>query len=339
MSSEINLFITMSDGTVRKVTISDKKPIGALFEQLIELEGRPVYSLFKDGKEIPRSREMIKYVPLKNGDTLTEGQTASTGNIPISAYRNTFLRKQVQLGHIKEDAVMEVKIIDIHGNVVLLLLKKTDTVNDLKASVSELLHRSVNEFIVNKNVYVGWSGDMKNSLSRVYDSSQKLVDFGVSDETILQEVLKPETVQEIEKKRRDEEELKRKQEEARRQREEAQRKTDEEYRKQYEDYMRQQRRAHAPPVREVSKEATCKQMLDREGIVDKITFLKWAIANHPDKFPAASPEEIQGITERFQIISACADLLGIKNIKTAKKGGKRTRKGKKQSRRGWSRKN
>lgn len=350
----------MADGTVRKVTISDKKPIGALFEAIIEQEGRPIYSLFKGGVEIPRSREMIKYVPLKNGDTLTEGAVGKPKNIPLASYKNSILRSQVKRGLVKAEDVMEVKIMSRDGRVILVLVKKTATVNDLKMAASELLGREVKELVFRFReagtgiVYLGWSGTMQNSLSRVYNGNLPLTSFDVTDETILDEVPLPKTIQEIEKERRDKEERERQEQKLR---EEAARREEEEFRRYLEEQERQRklreeeyrrfqdywRRQHEPreepaPPRENSKEEKCRKLLAREGIVDKSTFLRWALGNHPDKFSSVPSDEKERITEKFQVVNACVDLLNIKSIKS-KDGGRRTRKGKKRVRRGRSRKN
>lgn len=388
MSSEINLFVTLSDGTVRKVTISDKKPIGALFETLIELEGRPVYSLFKDGVEIPRSREMIKYVPLKNGNALTEGTGAKGKNIPLSSYQNSILRSQLKRGIVSEEDVMEIMILTKDGSI-LVLVRKTATVDDLKTAASELLRREIKELVLQvresgkiSGTFLGWSGNIRNSLERVYMGNTPLSSLDVTDQSILNEVRLPKTIQEIEKEKRDQEERERLEKE---QREEAARREEEYWRRQreesarrYEEYVRQEREAAerearrrreqakaaetnqkfrdwakwaenwarqsqrerearegAPPPIELTKEERCRRVLDAEGIKDKASFLRWALANHPDKVSANTPEEKARITEKFQVINACVDLLGIKS----KKGGRRTRKGKKQNRRGRSRKN
>jgi hypothetical protein len=332
----------MADGTVRKITISDKKPIGALFEAIIEQEGRAVYSLFKGGIEIPRSREMIKYVPLKNGDVLSEGAEVKTKNIPIASYQDSILRSQVKRGIVKQEDVMEIKIISRDGKVILVLVKRTATVNDLKKAVSELLGREVKELVFRFRepgtgiVYLGWSGTMQNSLSRVYNGNLPLTNFDVVDQTILDEVLLPKTIQEIEKERRDKEERERQEKKLR---EEAARREEEEYRR-YQEYWRRQHepREEPAPPRENSKEEKCRKLLAREGIVDKSTFLRWALGNHPDKFSSVPSDEKERITEKFQVVNACVDLLNIKSIKS-KDGGRRTRKGKKRVRRGRSRKN
>ncbi len=242
MSGDIKLTIIFQDGRYEQVSISEKKPIGALFEKLVEMEGRPIYSLYKDGVEIPKSREMIKYVPLKNGDKLTEGGPKMTNsgmkNMSIHSYQNSILRKKVQLGTIPRENVLELRFTtDTHFAPIDVMVLKTATVDDLKVSISEILQRAVGEIAFygeEGKLPLGWSGDLRNN-SRSYDGSQKLGDLGVEDrKTILKEFRLPKTKQNI---LREKEAYERK--EAAKQ--EAQRKAAEAAAKEQEEFLRRQK--------------------------------------------------------------------------------------------------
>jgi hypothetical protein len=360
MSDKINLFITMTDGSIQKLTISPTKPIGLVYEELSYMVDRPVFSLMKEGKEIQKQGVMIKYVPLKNGDTLTEG--IGEKNMSMLAKQNAILRKKVREGIVPIEDIVEVKIYPLWEDPIFVMVKNTATVDTLKDVISGLINRPIEELILDRGgeIYLGWVGEMTNNTSRVYNGSQTLESLGVRGNTmILREAHRPITRKEIEaekkalERKKAAEDLHRRREEARyqaykqqeREAEEAmfeaykQQQREEEARKrahrQYEEDMRKEaerrKRASEKAVPSVTPHEICKLFLEKEGIVDRKTYLAWMLINHSDKTTAHTPED----EEKVKRVNACVDLLKIKNIR----GGRKTRKGKKQSHRRHSRKN
>ncbi len=349
MSGEIKITIIFQDGRYEQVSISDKKPIGALFEKLVEMEGRPIYSLYKNGTEIPKSREMIKYVPLKNGDKLTEGgpKMAPSGikNLSIHSYQNSILRKKVQLGTIPRENVLELRFTtESHFAPMDVMVLKTATVDDLKVSISEILQRPVGEIAFygeEGKLPLGWSGDLKNN-SRSYNGSQKLVELGIEDgKTILKEFHLPKTKQNILREKEAMERKAREFQEAQRRFAEQRKKEEEERDRAYREYIEQERkRAEAERERmrkeEEARKASssrppvvkksCEQRLHELGITSKKEFKKWTHKGHPNR---------GGNLTTFQEISNCNDemerLYGD-DWDFSKRGGRRNKKTKRVNR-------
>jgi len=53
----------------------------------------------------------------------------------------------------------------------------------------------------------------------------------------------------------------------------------------------------------------CPGILSSEGIMDEKAFRKWALQNHPDRFPGLSTEELFPKQEKFGKISSCVDTI------------------------------
>ena len=354
-SSNIKLIVTFQDGRYQTITISDKKPIGAVFEKLVELEGRPIYSLYKNGVEIPKKGEMIKYVPLKNGDKLTEGgpKLTSSGlqNLSMHSFQNSILRKKVEKGEISRENVVELQFIppNIYKPVNVMVMKDS-SVDDLKVSLSELQRRHIFEiafFGGEERNPLGWTGDMKND-SRSYNGKQKIDDLGVVNGTILKEIYLPKTTQELKKEaeaaekrvrewqeaakraaERQKEAWKRQVQEEERafQEEQARRAKQEEQREKERarDYFSSQRSfpgtsssSSSHPQTTATTKKSCEQMLREAGITSKSGFKKWALEGHHTNKG--------GNLKTFQEISNCNDemkrLYGD-NWDLSKRGGRR----------------
>jgi Fe2+ transport system protein FeoA len=354
MSGEIKITVIFQDGRYQQVSISDKKPIGALFEKLVEMEGRPIYSLFKDGVEIPKSREMIKYVPLKNGDKLTEGGPSMTSsgmkNMSIHSYQNSILRKKVEMGVIPRENVLELRFTtESRFAPIDVMVLKTATVDDLKVTITEILQRLVGEIALygeEGRLPLGWSGDLKNN-SRSYDGNQKLVDLGIVDGTILKEFHLPKTKQDILREKEVMERKAREFQEAARRFAEQRKKEAEEREREYKEYMEEERkraeaerermRREAEAERErMRKEAearkahsssrppvvkkSCEQRLRELGITSKKEFKKWTHKGHPNR---------GGNLTTFQEISNCNDEMERyygDDWDFSKRGGRRNKK-------------
>jgi hypothetical protein len=361
MSGEIKITVIFQDGRYQQLSISDKKPIGALFEKLVEMEGRPIYSLFKDGVEIPKSREMIKYVPLKNGDKLTEGGPSMTSsgmkNMSIHSYQNSILRKKVEMGVIPRENVLELRFTtEARFAPIDVMVLKTATVDDLKVMITEILQRLVGEIALygeEGRLPLGWSGDLKNN-SRSYNGSQKLVELGVEDgKTILKEFHLPKTKQNILREKEAMERKAREFQEAQRRFAEQRKKEEEESQRRYKEFMEQERkwaeaegermRREAEAERErMRREAearkassssrppvvkkSCEQRLRELGITSKKEFKKWTHKGHPNR---------GGNLTTFQEISNCNDEMERvygDDWDFSKKGGRRTTKTKRVNR-------
>jgi hypothetical protein len=333
MSSEIKLFVTFQDGTYQTVSIGPLKPIGALFEKLNEIKGSPVHSLYKNGVQIPKSKEMIKYIPLKNGDKLTEGgpsgKPVNYKNVPMHSYQNSVLREKVTKGTVPKESVMEIRIYTDSLYPTDVMVMKTATLDDLKVTISEIIQRPVQELSTNPRLktFLGWSDDIENE-GRVYNGKQKLVDLGVVDGSILGEIPLPRTKQEIQREKEEMDRKAKEFQEAARRFAEARKKAQEEARRQweFEEMMRkireaeraaeaekkakEQRYVPPPPPRPVniSPDEQCKALLRKNKILTKKDFLKWAIKNHPDK---VGPNEKNTATKKFQEVSNCADRMKI----------------------------
>ena len=354
MSSEIKITIIFQDGRYQQVSISDKKPIGALFEKLVEMEGRPIYSLYKDGVEIPKSREMIKYVPLKNGDKLTEGglvlKESGIKNLSVHSYQNSILRKKVEKGNIPRENILELRFTtESRYAPIDVMVMKTATVDDLKVTISELLQRPIDEITFygeEGRLPLGWSGDLKNN-SRSYDGLKKLADLGIKDgETILKEVHLPKTKQNILREQEARERKAREFQEAARRFAEQRKREEEERERRYQEYLEEERkRVEAERERRRAEEAerermrkeeearkasssspppvvkkSCEQRLRELGITSKKEFKKWTHKGHPNR---------GGNLTTFQEISNCNDEMERyygDDWDFSKRGGRRNKK-------------
>lgn len=367
-AAEIKLTIMFKNGRYEQISISDKKPIGALFEKLVEMEGRPIYSLFKEGVEIPKSREMIKYVPLKNGDKLTEGGPSMTSsgmkNLSIHSYQNSILRKKVEMGIIPRENVIELRFTtESRFAPIDVMVLKTATVDDLKVTISEILQSPVYVYEIavfgeEGRLPLGWSGDLKNN-SRSYDGNQKLSDLGVIDGTILKEFHLPKTKQNVLREQEVMEKKAREFQEAARLFAEKRKKEAEERERRYQEYLEEERKrveaerermrkeaeaererrrkeeearkassSSRPPAAAVKK--SCEQRLRELGITSKKEFKKWTHKGHPNR---------GGNLTTFQEISNCNDEMERyygDDWDFSKRGGRRNKKTKrvKRSRKG-----
>jgi hypothetical protein len=374
--STITLHIQLRDGTTKDLVVRELRPVGFLFEEVIKLADRPIYSLLKNRAPIPKRGVMIKDI-LKNGDTLVEDSeyTSVNRNIPLASYQNSMLREQVQSGKLPASEVMELLFEDRNYKRFKVLVRTNAQVQDLKVSLSEILRRPVGEieFVHEKMRYIlGWSGDVTTN-DRVYDASTPLETYNLHDGNFIREVSLPMSPKNLQRKA--EENARKKEEEERRQKEEEKRRKaaererfyyfhgyypeEEERRKaaekawqdQWRSAWREQERAYmgAQPPRSsgasAPPRAEAKPMTEAERKFQqcKERLLEKGIKNKKDflRWAISNHPDKGGDTETFAIMSSCNDMmesqLGDKWTFEAKGGGRTQKIIKKHKRKGMKR--
>lgn len=252
-------------------------------------------------------------------------------------------RRRAEAQRKADERNLTIQLVD--GSTVQVNVTFHTTIDELKQIIKEKIGTSLGELITETNRLLGW-----DNFNRSYDGKRTIGMYNIRSEETLTELSESKFLDYQAKGKKIYEDFLKQEEEIRKakEREAAKKKEREEFNyakwaKWAEDWARksqrereEQQRGYAPPPVELTKEERCRKLLNAEGIRNKVTFLRWALSNHPDKVSGNSPEEKARITEKFQVVNDCVDLLGIKNIRD---GGRRTRKSKKRSRRGRSRKN
>ncbi len=354
--STIKLRIFLKGGLEKEIKISELKPTSYIFEEASKLAGRKIDHLEREnGKEIPEKGVMIKNVPLTNGMSVHEDADEVPQIDPRAHYKNPYLSSEVWIGKVKRDEVFHVKLFFLgRKSYITFMVYKDTTVDEFKEIIAQLKRANGMRDIVYEYTFdyeretwgstmttrewLGWHGNVERN-GRRYIGSETLASRGVKDEQVFMENLLPVTREQEEREYR--EATRRRQKNREEQAERAKRSQEERAKRgeaETEDWWSKFEREDSssssstphPPQRE-NKKKSCSDILREEKISSRKDFLKWAIANHPDKFPETTNLEKKSITEKFQIVSACVD-------STYSRGGKRGTRKQKRKVRKYSRK-
>ncbi len=193
---EITLHIELIDGTKRTIKISDTKPTSALYEMISQMVNEEIGDLVADFSVVPRVRQMIKYVPLEDGDTLIEKGPRKPKR------HNEKIRQLLREGKVSEDDVSEIKFTDSNGREFYVMVHRDDPVSMLKDLLQQvkgpiygyLRLYDDSKPMSQQDTFLGYTGDIRaNDRDFKYDGSRSFRSYGIKREAIVDEVQLPYT--------------------------------------------------------------------------------------------------------------------------------------------------
>ncbi len=346
--STIKLRIFLKGGLERELEISNLKPTSYIFDAASKLAGKPIeYLETEDGIPIPPRGKMIKDVPLKNGMTIHEDADEVPQIDPRAHYKDPYLSSQVWIGRVKRDEVFHVKVWFLgHRKYITFMVYKDATVDEFKEILAQLkrangMRDTVYEYTfdyeretwgstMTTQEWLGWHGNIERD-GRRYVGSETLASRGVKDEQVFMENYLPVTREQEEREYKEATRRRQKNREEQAERAKRGEAETEDWWSKFERENSSSSYSTPPPPQRENKKKSCSDILREEKISSRKDFLKWAIINHPDKFPESTDQEKKSITEKFQIVSACVD-------STYSRGGRRVTRKHKRKVRKYSRK-